>query len=296
MTISIKNGFYGHLRVCLTWLLPLIILLSNGCSTLVGSATEGLASSLSSAILNSDDIETVEQGLPAYLLLLDGLIENDPHNTSLLMAAAKLNSAYASIFPQSQEQAIKLSNKALNYAKTAICQKEKRACALQEQPFEIFENIVLQFKPSQVDVLYTLGATWASWIEVNKADWNAIADIGHVKSIMEQVVQLDETHEAGSAHLYLGVLDTLLPPALGGKPEQGKSHFQRAIELSGEKNLMAKVTYAKSYARLVFERELHDQLLKDVIEAKPRSAGFTLINTLAQQQARELLGSADDYF
>jgi len=37
---------------------------------------------------------------------------------------------------------------------------------------------------------------------------------------MERVVELDETYEHGSAHLYLGVMTTLLPPALGGKPEK----------------------------------------------------------------------------
>jgi hypothetical protein len=41
---------------------------------------------------------------------------------------------------------------------------------------------------------------------------------------------------------------------------------------------------------------LHDQLLREVLEADPEQPGLTLFNTLAQDEARELLDSADDYF
>lgn len=296
MSISYKTTYYKRLQCYLTLLATLFILPGTGCSTLAGSATQSLASSLSLAILNSDDIDTVEQGLPAYLLLLDGLIENDSNSSSLLIAAAKLNSAYAGVFPQSETQAKKLSGKALAYARSAVCIIKKAACAAHQRSFAEFQSVIQQFQPSEVEALYTLGSTWATWIEVNKSDWNAIADIGHVQTIMEQVVALDEQHEAGSAHIYLGVLATLLPPAMGGKPELGRKHFQRAVDLSDNKNLMAKVTFAKNYARLVFEQELHDQLLQEVIKADANVPGFTLINTLAQKQARELLNDGDDYF
>jgi hypothetical protein len=113
---------------------------------------------------------------------------------------------------------------------------------------------------------------------------------------MRRVAELDETWDHGNAQLYLGVLTTLRPPALGGKPEEGQAHFRRAIELSAGRNLMAKVQYAGSYARLVFDRELHDHLLNEVLAADAREPGLTLINTLAKQQAQALLRSANDYF
>ena len=57
---------------------------------------------------------------------------------------------------------------------------------------------------------------------------------------------------------------------------------------------MAKVEFARRYSRLVFDQPLHDRLLNDVLSADPEEPGLTLSNTLAQQQAKELL--ADDYF
>ena len=59
---------------------------------------------------------------------------------------------------------------------------------------------------------------------------------------------------------------------------------------------MAKVLFAEQYARLVFDRELHDELLGQVIAANAKVPGMTLMNTLAQEQARQLLESANDYF
>jgi len=59
---------------------------------------------------------------------------------------------------------------------------------------------------------------------------------------------------------------------------------------------MAKVIYARQYARLMYNRELHDRLLQEVLMADIDVPGYTLSNTLAQQQARELLASAEEYF
>ena len=94
----------------------------------------------------------------------------------------------------------------------------------------------------------------------------------------------------------MAVMESLLPPTLGGKPELAKKHFDRAIELSNGENLMAKVLYAEKYARLLFDRELHDELLQQVIDADTGAQDQILVNTLARQKAAELLLDGDDYF
>ena len=50
------------------------------------------------------------------------------------------------------------------------------------------------------------------------------------------------------------------------------------------------------YARLLFERPLHDRLLTEVLEADVKAPGFTLMNVVAKKQAKQLLLSGDDYF
>lgn len=274
----------------------LVLLFASGCNSMLRSATSNLADNLSSAIFNSDDLTTVERGLPAYLLLLDGLIQDNPKNPELLQTAANLNGAYASVFASNKEHAKKLASKSLDYAFSAACLTNQQACGAQLLSYDHFGQTITSFNKEQLASLYALGASWGNYIEINSDNWDAIAEIGRVQLIMERVVELDERYKSGTALIYLGTMSTLLPSASGGKPEQGRRLFERAIELSSGQNLMAKVVYARRYARLLFKRKLHDRLLEEVLSAKNEGAGLILSNTLAKKQAEELLNNADDYF
>ena len=52
--------------------------LLSGCASIVGSLTSGLATNLSSAILESDDPVMIRDGAPAYLMLIDSLLAGSP--------------------------------------------------------------------------------------------------------------------------------------------------------------------------------------------------------------------------
>lgn len=282
------------LRLLLPLLLSSLLL---GCSSLMSSATSRMADNLANAILNQNDPETVRAGAPAYLLMIDSFIADDPDNAATLATGAKLYSAYASAFVSDTERANRLSSKAFAYARQALCIKQSTLCqAYANDPFEKFLPILKTTSRDDVPLLYVFGSVWASWMQANGTNWGAIADLPKVKAMMQRIAELDEGYEHGAAHLYLGVLATQIPPSLGGKPEQAKRHFERAIALSRGEHLMVKVLYAKHYARLLYERELHDSLLKGVLAANAEVPGLTLMNTLAQQEAKTLLDSANDYF
>ena len=268
----------------------------TSCSSMISSATNKMAINLSVAIVNNDDLDTVKAGAPAYLLLLDSFTEGDPDDSDMLIAAAKLYTAYASVFVKDELRAKRLTQKSIDFALRANCLVIEDSCNMKTLEFKKFEQIIEQYEKEHIDLLFTLGSSWASWIQVRSDNWNAVADLARVTKIMNQALKLDTHFQSGQIHLYLGVLNTLLPPALGGKPEVGKRHFETAISLSNNKNLMAKVMYAEKYARLVFNQTLHDKLLNEVLETEPRSRGFTLTNMLAHEQARELLTSGKDYF
>lgn len=274
---------------------PLLSALA-GCASLVGSATGRVAENISTAILNQNDVETVRDGAPAYLLMVDGLIEGDPENEGHLLAGARLYSAYASAFVEDQARSRRLADKAREYALRALCLRRRQVCRAADKPFAEFAATLDTVTRADVPALYGLAAAWAGWVQASPGDYNAIAELPKIEDAMRKVVELDEGYDNGGAHLYLGVLYSLRPAWLGGMPEQGRGHFERAQALSGGRNLMVKVLYAKQYARLVFDRALHDELLKEVLAADPQVPGLTLNNVLAQQQARELLESAEEYF
>ncbi len=277
-------------------LLCSVLLVMSSCRSLIGSITEGFSADLSAAILNNPDLEMVRDGAPSYLILIDSLLAGSPHNAALLKQSATLHSAYASAFVDDRQRAKLLHNKAKQQALGAICHAVSNACDLDTMPYKNFSRRVQGSKGGDVPYMYTLAMVWASWIQANSDDFTAIAELARVKALMTKVAELDPEYEDGAVFLYLGVFETLLPRAMGGRPELGRAHFERAIELSAGANLLAKVTYAQQYARLVFDRELHDRLLNEVLAADVSAAGLTLMNTVAQNQAMDLLNSADEYF
>jgi hypothetical protein len=267
-----------------------------GCQLVVGRATSSLAENVSAAVLDQEDLLIVRDGAPAYLIGLDGLIQADPEDQTLLLAGARLYAAYALAFVAEPARLERLTARAKRYGERAVCLRRNSLCDPAKIPFDEFEREIARTKPTEVDALYGLGSAWASWVQANSSDWNAIADLPKVQALMERVVLLRPDHEDGGAHLYLAVLYTLRPESMGGKPELGRRHFESAIEISHGRNLSAKVLFARQYARLVFDRELHDRLLNEVVTSDPKEAGFTLSNVLAQEEALELLADADEYF
>lgn len=268
----------------------------SGCASMVSTATARMAQNLSSALLNQDDPETVRQGAPAYLLLVDSLITDDPQSSPLLQAGARLYVAYAAAFVTDPDRARRLTHRAVEYGNRALCLELAPACAPAARSVNGFTAAIADAGTAQVPALYTWGIAHAGWIQANSSDWNAIAELPKVEAAMQRVVALDETYENGAPYMYLGILESLRPAALGGHPEAGRRDFERAMALSDGKNLMVQVAFARYYARLVFDRPLHDRLLKEVLAADPVQPGLTLGNTLAQEQARKLLASADSYF
>ncbi len=276
-------------------LLPFLLIAAilAGCSSLA-SKTESMAGSISRAMLNQDDPDIVRAGAPAYLLLLDGMIEESPDDRALLIAGARLYGAYAAGLVEDATRRKRLSTRARNYARRALCGMQPAVCEHETRPFKEFAPYIEAVGPADLGALYTYATSWAGWIQAHSDNWEALADLPKVEHILQRVITLDPGHDRGRAQLYLGVMHTQLPPAMGGRPEVGKAYFERAIQYSNQRDLMAKVEFARRYARLLFNQPLHDRLLREVLEADPVEPELTLSNTLAQQQARELL--ADDYF
>ena len=272
------------------------LLMLCACAAVVGNVTQGISRDLSDAILDSDDPETVRDGAPAFLIMLDALLRRNAGDTDLLRAAATLNGAYATAFVADESRRRGFAGKAFDFALRAACLDIAWTCEARTVDFTQLERHVAGMRQTDVPAAYALATAWAGWIQAHADDWNAIADLARVKPIMARLVELDEIHDHGGPLLYMGVFETLLPAASGGRPEDGRKHFERVIEVTGGRHLMAKVFFAENYARLVFDRDLHDRLLGEVLAADPVEPGLTLMNTIAQEQARALLDSADDYF
>lgn len=250
---------------------------------------------LSAAILNQDDPTLIESGVPAYLLAVDGLISQSPDNVALLSAGAQLFALYGSRFA-TPERSVTLTAKARRYGERAICIAHQPACTWGDADYTRLVAELEQVNDRDVDALYSYAVSWLSYLDATSEDWTAVAELPWVEAVLERALALDETYEDGALHAYLGILNSLRPPALGGKPDVAREHFERAIDLSDGRDLSIKVEYARRYARLVFDQELHDRLLTEVLNAPVEAPGKTLFNVLAKQEAQTLLASSKEYF
>src|SRR5210317_1829657 len=93
------------------WLVACCMLLLPGCASLVSSATSEMADNINLAIKNQDDPETVREGAPAYMLMIDGLIEGDPENENLLLAGSRLYGSYRAAFVNDPARAQRLAHR-----------------------------------------------------------------------------------------------------------------------------------------------------------------------------------------
>lgn len=276
--------------VARTLVVALLALASGGC------ALSKVADNLPYGILDSDDPKLVATALPSYIVTVDGLLATWPEDAGLLRAASSLNSAYATLEAADPARAKKFSDRSLDYALRAACADNDGACQLRAASFPEFERLVKDTDEDDLPLLFTLGSAWAGYVQQHSDDWNAVAELARVQLLFERIIAIDPAYEQGMPQLYLGVMHSLLPPSLGGKPEVAKAFYEDAIQRSGGKNLYAKMLYAKQYARLLYDRELHDRLLAEVLAADPKAHGLTLANVFAQEEAQRLLASADDYF
>ena len=275
-------------------LLPLLLVLTAG--LMQACAVTRVGDNLPYGILNNDDVVLVSEGLPTYLLMVDGLIVNWPESVDMLRTGASLYSAYAGLFVEDPERQARLTEKALDYASRAACARRGVLCDVRGMNVPKLEEQLAGLRARDVPVLYTLGTTWAGYIQAHSDDWSAVADLARVRALLERVTALEPEYEWGQAHMYLAVLDSLLPSALGGQPDAARAHFEKAVSLSEGRNLLAKVLYAERYARMANDQALHDALLQEVIAADPVEHGLTLQNTFARQEAERLLAESADYF
>jgi len=272
-------------------LLPL-----SGCGALIDRATTNFANDLEQAVVNYDEPLIVERGLPAFLLILESRRQASPDDADLLINLASLTGTYASLFVDEADSRRRMAARALDFARRAACLEDTPLCDAGERPFEGFAARVTELKPGQVEIAYSLGTAWVTWIASASSDYGALADLPKAELLLEKVAEMAPEHDDGAVWLYLGVLNSQRPPAAGGRPDLARKYFERAREISSGRNLMINVFMADEYARLMFDRELYVELLEQVLQADPEQPGYVLANRIARARARELLDKTDELF
>jgi hypothetical protein len=263
--------------------------------TTIGAAS--LVEDVAKASYKQTDLRVIREGMPAYLMLLDGMVEGWPDSDRLLLAAAQAYSSYAAAFVGDEDAAFRdvLLQRAKAYALQALALRGVSAPLA--SPFEQFERQVGRMSTADMPYVFWSASCWGNWVAARSSSITALAELPRVETLMRRALALDETYYYGGPHVFMGVLDASRPPVAGGSLERAKQHFLKAIEIGQGKFLMAYVYYADAYARKALDRELFTFTLQKVLDTPADSVPeLTLLNTVARQKARSLLEKTDEYF
>ena len=265
-----------------------------GCGSLIRSATGGLTEQLGDAVLGHDDPELVREATPTLLIVIDSLAAGDA-SPAVLGYAAQLYAAYGVVFVNDPERARKLTGRAYDYGRRALCLADSNGCSVEELRFPEYEARIGAFPASKAQALYDYLIGYLAWVQA-RADYEALAQLPRLQVALERLLVVAPAPIRGRAHMYMGTLQCLRPASLGGAPEEGMRNFEEALRITGRRDLSVQVEYARNCARLLYDRELHDSLLEEVLSAEAEQPGLTLFNNLAKSDAQELLSAADEYF
>lgn len=257
------------------------------------SVVASVVQDVAAASSKQANLDIVRQGTPAYLMLVDGLINAYPNDPRLLISGSRAYASYASTFSRSSDQSKKLYDKAKDYALRALARHEKyRSC--QDLPVKDFKACVKSFTKKDVPTIFWAASCWGSWISLNLDSVKALSQLPKVRILMERVLELDETFYYGGPHLFLGIYEATRP---GGHLEKAKFHFKNALDINRGNFLMAYVYYAEYCAKRAGNKAGFLSALERVLETPADIVPeLTLLNTVAKEKAREMLDHQEDYF
>lgn len=271
------------------YLLFLVVLLLSGCGL------SNMPQHMAQATLDQTDPETVAEAAPSYLLLFDSLIDADPDDVDYLRDAAGLYALFGDMLIRDAARSKRLSERSFAYANRALCSEEEDLCGLVKLTFEPFAAQLPTFAELAPDLRLVYIQSWLVYLKHHADDWNELARLPQLESMIGYLLNHADGADSPQLHLYLAILQTMRPAMFGGKPEEGRRNFERAMQLAPD-DLGIKVAFARYYARGQYDQKLHDRLLDEVLKADPVKPGLTLLNTLAQREACELKATEADYF
>lgn len=142
------------------------------------------------------------------------------------------------------------------------------------------------FGNCSVDALFWTAAAWFGRGLASKDIPQLAGDLDVGVAMLERVIELDETYGNGLAHVALGAY---YARATTADLEQARVHFERALQISQGRHLIAKVLFARTYYCVKNDKTGYSRLLNEVLRAGDPIPEQRLSNTVAQRRAKRYL-------
>ena len=283
-----------------------------------------------------DDPQFVADALPFAMKMYEMLIEMNPDDVDLRLAAGKTFVMYANAFLQTpagmmpdedwEEQEILLYRARNMYLRGR--DYVLSAMALNHENFqELLESdpdaLMEQMTADDATALYWAAAGWLGAFSCNPFDMELASRIHLPVAFLFRGLELDETVERGGAHELLitiwssiprGIIEKSLLTAPGtvgvfekvyykeagvGEDEESRArfHLKRALELSGEYNPSPYVTFAAGFPVKQQNYDEFESLLEKALAIEPEDDPENeLIIHITRRKAAWYLEHREDYF
>jgi hypothetical protein len=179
----------------------------------------------------------------------------------------------------------------------AALAKNKEMPASADVSFDEFEAALPELRKKDVPAAVWASVNWSQFISLHLDSTAVLRDIPKVTRLLERVSELDPEYFEGLPYVLMGTLYSFKPPVMGGDPEASAENFKKAFAAAGETFLLSNYFYARFYAYRVQDDELFASTLSGVIAAGlPEKDPYRLLNLIAKQKSRILLGEIDELF
>jgi hypothetical protein len=302
-----------------TLMLLAIASAATGCDTgkIAVNSTSKILEKAQPSMKQEADYDMAARAIPAALKTVEGFHVAYPDNERLVAILAEGYCQYATGFIEDEwelaviakdyDQADYLARRAtkaflrcMGYGLEMLGKKWQEAIL---GNLAAVEALAQKAGKDQRDGIMWVANGLAGAINMNKDDVDMVKHLSKARMLFERVAAIDDKHppkdpaKRALPHIALGLLNTALPAALGGKPEIGAEHFRKAEQITGGRFLLAKVLYARRYGVAVQKRDLFRKTLVEVLQTDPAIwPEQRLANEIAHRRARRYLKQEKEWF
>jgi hypothetical protein len=277
----------------------MITITCSGCARMMVNMAGGpMVSTIVEKVQDSDSARLLKDGFAGDLLLITAVTEMSPNNLRLLKECSFAYFAYALIVEdEDPEYAKELLSIGKNYGLRALKQNRKFAKGI-KQGKKIHE-LVADLPKKYADVLCWTAMNEGFLLILNLDDPSALVAMADVVKMAKKSIDLDANYFFGAATGFIASYYALVPqfadPEAG--PENAKTMFEKAKELSDGKFLLMDYLEARFLAISIDDEDLFEERLQSVLKGDSGALeGAKVFNEVAKVKAKYYLDHQDEYF
>jgi hypothetical protein len=289
----------------------------GGClSQITANSTAGMVGRGSIALQRAADPELVEAAIPGSIATLESVMITVPENPVLRLTISRsyCSLAFGFLVDHMEEASVRddtaradhyrarasanfLRARTIGFEIMSIWEPDDGGVEGARRSVERWRNYLRNFeRREQGGQLFWTAYAWVNFINLNKDDPDAVADLPYVIALAERAKDLDHEYNEFAPHALLAGIMAATPATMGGRPDLAQRELEWVIQQTGGNNLMYRVIYARNVAVPLQNRALYRQQLQAVLDAGDVSVDNRLQNLLAKRRARRYLAQIDDRF